>query len=331
MLTKGKTPRNRSIIPLKCCYCGDNVNESNWELRHLKAFVTVARLSSFTRAARLLHVSQPALTKQIAYLEDAIGARLFDRTSRTVALTALGRELVPAVERILGDLESLMDTSKEWSGGIRGTLSIACLPSIGASFLPETISRFVQQYPAITVRVRDVLAQLVVELVRSGEADFGLGTHEADHPELQFVPLIADAICAAFPPGHPLERQKTISLKALAQNKLVVTEPRSSVRRLIDRAFETVGHLNVPAYEAAYVPTVLAMAKAGLGVAIVPSTMVPADSECLIARRIAHPSLTREVGIISRTGSSLPVSAQRFIAVLRATVKASKGRGTGAG
>src|SRR5919112_2044900 len=108
-------------------------------LRHARAFVTVAHLKSFTRAAEALHLSQPALTVQIRNFESALKVKVLDRTSRSVELTRIGRELLPMLERTLRDLDAIVADTHAMSAGRRGIVRIAALPSFAASLLPQVI------------------------------------------------------------------------------------------------------------------------------------------------------------------------------------------------
>src|SRR3990170_385205 len=128
-------------------------------LRQFHAFVAVARLGSFTQAARRLNLSQPALTVQIRQLEEAVGVRLFDRSTRRVMLTSIGKELATTLERVLQEIDAVMVNTKELASHIKGTITIGALPSISSKLLPATILEFQKQYPGIVVRLRDVLAQ----------------------------------------------------------------------------------------------------------------------------------------------------------------------------
>src|SRR5262245_52167418 len=144
------------------------------EFRHIEAFLAVARNGNFTRAAADLHISQPALTVQIRQLEAALGLRLFDRNNRRVALTAQGRELVAPFERVLLDVRAIVDGAHDLSAHRRGIVTVACLPSIAASRLPKAIAALSARHEGIVVRVRDAVGARVTELVKSGEADFGV-------------------------------------------------------------------------------------------------------------------------------------------------------------
>src|SRR3954452_14505507 len=138
------------------------------EGRHIEAFLAVARCGTFTRAAADLRVSQPALTVHVRQLESALGVRLFDRNSRRVALTAIGRDLIVPLERVLLDLRAIVDSAHDTAAHRRGVVTVASLPSIAAARRPEAIAALSARHEAIVVRVRDVVAGRVVEMVRSG-------------------------------------------------------------------------------------------------------------------------------------------------------------------
>jgi len=297
----------------------------NANLRQFQAFVTVARLGSFTRAAKHLHLSQPALTVQIRQLEDAMGVRLFDRSTRMVKLTPIGRELGPTLERVLHEIDAVMVNTKELASHVKGTVTIGTLPSIASKLLPSAIVEFQKQYPGIVVRLRDVLAERNVRLVKEEEVDFGIGTLRMPDPDIQFTPLLTDHLGVIFPAGHPVERQRTVTLKYLTAFPLILMDPETSVRDLVDHAFESIGEVAVPAFEAVYPSTALALVKAGLGLTIQPSSaMELASSRGLKFRRIRHQGLTRQIGVIQNARRSLSPSAEAFIQVIKAVCKSPK-------
>jgi LysR family carnitine catabolism transcriptional activator len=287
------------------------------ELRHIEAFVAVARLGSFTRAATDLHVSQPALTVQIRQLEAALGLRLFDRNNRRVALTQPGRELVAPFERLLFDVRSIVGSAHDLAAHRRGEVTVACLPSIAAGLLPRAIAALALEHAGIVVRVRDQVAGRVVEIVKSGEADFGLGTCQDVDRGVSTEPFSSDRLAAFVPRAHPLARRTRIALKELAGSPLILTGKDTSVRVLVDRAL-TDAHIGaLVAHETTYMTTALGLAEAGLGVAILPESALPAGSRALVRIGIHRPVLTREISIIMRAGRSLSPAAERLVQVLR--------------
>lgn len=306
----------------------------NLTLRDLEAFLGVAQFGNFTRAARALHMSQPALTVRIRHLEDALGVRLIDRTTRSVALTPVGREFLPRVERVLGEIEAVAGNARDLAGRRLGLVTVAALPSVASTLLPATIVAFKDGHPGVTVRVRDGVAQRVSSLVKSGEADFGIGSPLKRDPELRFSSLMTDPLGAVFRPGHPLERRRRVRLRDLVACPLIVMDAEYSVRALIERAFESIGRPMLPAYEASYVPTALGLAKAGLGVAIIAYSAADAaatQAAGLRARIIEHPSLLRQIGLIESVGRSLSPAAQQLAATIRATWGTARRPGARAG
>jgi len=297
----------------------------NANLRQFQAFVTIARLGSFTRAAKHLHLSQPALTVQIRQLEEAMGVRLFDRSTRMVRLTPTGRELVPTLERVLHEIDAVMINTKELASHVKGTVTIGALPSISSKLIPSAIAEFQKQYPGIVVRLRDVLAERNVRLVKEEEIDFGIGTLRMPDPDIQFTPLLTDHLGVIFPAGHPVERQRSVTLKSLTAFPLILMDPETSVRDLVDHAFESIGVSAVPAFEVVYPSTALALVKAGLGITIQPSSsMELASSRGLKFRTIRHPGFIRQIGVIQNARRSLSPSAEIFIKMLSAVCKPMK-------
>jgi DNA-binding transcriptional LysR family regulator len=297
----------------------------NVNLRQFQAFVTVARLGNFTRAAKRLNLSQPALTVQIRQLEEAVGVRLFDRSTRMVMLTPTGRELAPRLERVLHEIDAVMVNTKELASHVKGTVTIGALPSISSNLIPSTIAEFQKQYPGIVVRLQDVMAQRLVRLVKEEEVDFGIGTMRMPDPDIQFTPLLTDHLGVIFPAGHPVERRRAITLKYLTAFPLILTDPRSSVRELVNRAFESIGEVAVPAFEALYMSTAVALVRAGLGLTIQPSSaMELASSRGLKFRTIRHQGFIRQIGVIQNAQRSLSPSAEIFIKMLSAVCKSLK-------
>jgi len=249
--------------------------------------------------------------------------RLFDRNTRSVALTQTGKEFLPVVERVLGEIDAVALNARNLAEGQRGLVTVAALPAMASTLLPATIAAFKTEHPGITVRLRDGVMQRVLTLVKSGEVDFGVATTTRRDPEITISPLMADPVSVVFPAGHPLERQRRITLDGLLKVPLIVMNPEYSVRTLVDRILESSGKSVEPAFEASYVPTAIGLVKAGLGVAIIALSAArePAQLAGLRVRAISHPALARHIGIIQRAGSSLSPAAERFLKAVRAACR----------
>src|SRR6185295_322571 len=291
------------------------------ELRHIAAFLAVARCGNFTRAATELHVSQPALTVQIRQLEAALGLRLFDRNNRNVALTQPGRDLVAPFERVLLEVQSIVEHARDVAAHRRGVITVACLPSIAAGLVPRAIAELIVRHQGISARVRDVVSARVVELVKAGEVDFGLGICGRADRELSEEPLFVDRLAAFVPRSHPLADRHSVALREVAAYPLILTGHDSSVRALVERALEQQQVSATIAQEASYMTTALEMAAAGLGIAILPDSAIA--SSTIAVRRVAmrKPVLTRRIGIITKAGRSLSPAAQKLVELLRRSAK----------
>lgn len=287
-------------------------------VRHIKAFLAVARLGSFTRAAAEVHVSQPALTVQIRQLEESLGLRLFDRNKRQVVLTQAGRDLLPPLQRVLSELEAVMSASHDLAGLRRGSVSVATLPSVAAGLLPIAIRRFAADHPNIDVNVSDVVAERIVQLVKAEEVDFGIGSRVGPDRDVEVVDFLTDRMCAFFPEDHPLASRRPLLLQDVVAYPLILTARGTSVRRLVEQALEKEELEISLACEANYMSTAVGMVRAGLGVSVLPESAVDAAScEGISVEPIRTAGLTRKIGLIRKANRSLSPAAERFVELLK--------------
>jgi len=295
------------------------------ELRHIRAFLAVAHQGTFTRAASRLGMSQPTLTVQIRQLETALGVRLFDRNNRRVILTSAGRDLVAPFERLILDVDAIATRTQDVAAHRRGLVTVAALPSIAASLLPRAMATLAEAHKGIVVRVRDMTAAGIIEAVKGGEADVGLGSLMRPDPELQVRPLLTDRLCAYVPVGHPLARRRQVSLRTLARWPLVLTGRDSSVRQLIDRSME-LHHLPTQVtQEVTYMSTAIGMVTAGLGIGILPESALSTDTRGGPRRVAIHsPVLRRKLVILSPTSRTASPATEKLIEAVLAAVDAPR-------
>lgn len=290
-------------------------------LGQIRAFVTVASTGSFTRAADVLHLSQPALTNRIRQFEDELGLRLFDRNTRSVELTPLGRDLLPIFRRLVGEFETAVVNARESVTRAKGVIRLACLPSCAASLLPDVIRDFQQENPGVTFVVRDVVNSNIVSLVRSSEADFGIAVKEEMHSDLEWTRLFSDKLHVVYaPPGPPPD--ETASCAALLANQpLILMSRGSSVRERVDEVLASIGIPPPATCEVNHMSTAVALVQAGLGITILPSTAVELKTQADVrSRPIDEPGFAREIALVRRKGSALHPSAEAFIEKLTAHI-----------
>jgi LysR family transcriptional regulator, carnitine catabolism transcriptional activator len=293
-------------------------------MRHIKAFLAVARLGNFTRASIELNVSQPALTVQIKQLEAALCVSVFDRNKRKVELTQAGRDLLLPLERILIDVESVMSATHDLRGLRRGLVTVAAMPSIAAKLLPLAISDLSESYPGVLVRMRDVVAGNMVQLVKAGEVDFGIGSQLRDDKDIITRHLFTEQICVFARKKHPLARKRSISLRELTDYPVILTEKDTSVRLILERALEQQRLSLRALHETNHMSTAIGMVNCELGVAILPLAARDCgpceDIRCI---PIQKPALAREIGIVSKVGKTFSKASETLIGILQRLARRS--------
>jgi len=291
----------------------------NISTRQLDAFLALAAQRSFTRAATQCHLSQPAFSALIRALEDDVGVRLFDRSTRHVDLTAEGENFLESAGRIRAEMDAALTSLRDAATLRRGRVSIALLPSLAAGWLPVVLAGYRAQYPGIELDIADVLSEPCIERVASGKADFALAAIRADTPELQAEPFCRDGfhlVCRKdHPLAQPITRQKRskgqagVALQDLAAWPFVHLARTSSVRQYLEAAFHPQAMKTL--MEVEQLATVMGMVRAGLGISVVPTlTLFHFDQPDLVTRPLALPGLTRQIYLVRRRERSLSVAAQ---------------------
>jgi DNA-binding transcriptional LysR family regulator len=288
------------------------------DLRHVRSFLAAARAGTFTRAAAEVHISQSAFTVQIRQLEEELDAQLFDRGKRRVALTAIGRDLLVPLERLLADAAAVAGRTRQLAGLQHGLVSMAALPSVAVgTLLPGAILKFTQTYPGIAVQIHDLVAEHLIEAVKQEQVDFGIGSRMRPDRELKTTPLFDDRLRAFVPQGHRLAKRNSILLKDLSAYPLILTTRDCSLRRLLERVLQ---HQRLPvtvAYETHSMMTVIAMVRAGLGIAVLPE-IANGGARLGKIRTIAidNPRLSRTIEIIQRRDRSLSPAALKMVELI---------------
>jgi len=284
-----------------------------FDLNDLQAFRAVAELQNFRRAAETVHISQPAFSRRIEKLEQALGVRLLERTTRKVELTAVGREFARSVAQWLDELDGTLLALRGIAPTRMGEITVACVPSTVYYYLSQVIRRYRETYPKIRVRVLDAGANEVLAAVVGGQADFGLNFIGSQEPEIEFVPLVEERFVAACRRDHPLARRRRVTWRELGEHEYITVSKESGNRLLLDQALAGVPGRPQAVYEAQHVTTLLGLVEAGLGVAAVPSMAMPGrDHPLLVSIPLEEPTVTRHVGLIRRRGRALTPAAQQL-------------------
>lgn len=291
----------------------------NLTVRQLQAFVHVARLGSFTKAAQAMHLTQSALSLLIRELESALDTRLIDRTTRSVSPTAVGLEFLASAERILDDLTHAIANVDQLVAQQKGRVVVAAPLVLSSTYLPRILAGFRKRYPGIELALRDSLPDEVLPRVKSGAADIGIGTFDDNEPDLGRILLFRESLVAVFPKNHAFAKARRVAWKQLADLPTLAL-PRGSVfRDLAERGCADAGISLAPAFEATYVGTLIGMVGAGLGIAIVPGYATAlADARTTAWKPLEQPVVQRDVAIVHRAGVSLSPAATAFVEFLQA-------------
>ncbi|SAK75914.1 LysR family transcriptional regulator [Caballeronia hypogeia] len=295
----------------------------NFDLNDLQAFRAVVELGSFRKAAEAVNISQPALSRRIDKLEAALGVRLFERTTRSVTLTTVGRVFAPSAEQLLDDLDVALLGIRDVSSSRLGHVTIACVPSVAYYFLPNVVASYHRRFPRIRVKLLDSSANEVLSSVISGEADFGVSFLGSQESEVEFKVLLQERFVAACRRDHPLARKKRVTWNELYEHEYVSVDKTSGNRLLLDQALSAVAPRTPSVCETRHVTTMLGLIEAGLGVAAVPSMAMPVrDHPVLTSVPLVDPVVKRRVGIVRRRGRPLTPAAEQFY---RAIIEMKRG------
>lgn len=295
----------------------------NVTVRQIQAFLQVAALGSFTRAAEKLHTMQPALSQQVRDLEAELGIRLFDRTTRRVELTEGGTEFRDIATKIIEDLEAAARNAHDLAERKRGRVVLAAPPLLAAAVVPKAIADFRVEYPGLSVRLIDARSDQIVEMVRSGQVDCGIGTFRAGEDGISSTLLARDNLMVFCASNHPIAKRKVVSWHELDGLDLVTLTRDSGIRFLVEIGYETAQIKLVPAFEVSWVTTALALVEAGLGIAVLPTYAWSAAHALNVSTALLQPAVSRDITLITRSGRAMSPAMSAFAHFLRKSTAAS--------
>ncbi len=284
----------------------------NVNFKLFNTFLNVAQNESFGKAAGVANRSIPAVSMQVRQLEEQLGVALFQRTTRKVELTAQGEKLMISVRKAMAELESGLAQIQQAANVEHGHISFACVPTVASSRLPAILTTFARQYPGITVHVRELPNQDLVESVRKREVDFAIGPVTDKKGELSFAPILEDEYCAMLPQTYDDRGRSSISLRELSKMPLLRLSSSTAFRDHIDNALREQRLSTDSSYEFQQVHTLIAMAESGLGVALLPRVALPAKTALKVVR-IIGPVMRRTIAIVTIRGHSLSPAAARLV------------------
>ncbi len=251
-------------------------------------------------------------------LESDLGVKLLTRTTRHVALTPAGVDLLPKARKMMGDIAASLESPRQQGRARQECLAIGCLPTVAMHYLPPLLEELRTAHPDLSVRVFDNSAIEIADRVQSGEAEFGITVLSANRWDLEITPLMKEPFVLACPARHPLTRRQSVNWSALERLPLVRISLQTGNRALIDEALGSRREKMTWHYEVQHVASALSLVAAGLGLAVVPRLAVDAArSHGVVAMPLRNPSVSRTLGIVARHGLPLSFAADALLAIIR--------------
>ena len=287
--------------------------------RQLESFVAVARERSFSQAARAIHLSQPTLSEHIRELEQELGTRLFLRRARQVSLTEAGRLFEPRALRILAAADEARQAVLGAEGLLRGSLLIGAGTTPGIYVLPHVIGAFQTRYPGVDLRLRIANSRVIEEEIRADRLDVAVvGGHVLGPGERCVDAGLVDELILIVARVHPWARRRFVSQGELAGERLLIREPGSASRQVMERALQHAGIPMKRTMELDHTEAIKQSVMAGLGVAFVSSYAVADELRArqLATVRVRGLHMRRHFHVIHGEGRELSPSARAFLPML---------------
>ncbi len=268
----------------------------------------VARLGSFNRAADELSRTQPAITLAIKQLEDYLGLKLFERTTRRVTATSEAESFTPVAERLIRDFDLAIQDMTAMAECRSGHVSLAVLPSVTTRLMPTIIEKFSKMYPDISIHLVDNTSRWVQQAVEKNEVDFGVSGLWHPNNKLTVQPIIEDQFQLVCHRDHELgQASGQITWQQLGGHDFIGSG--------ITHGFRQQKYIGSPKYEISTITSLLAMVRADIGITVLPSLAVP-DDDKLVTRPLVKPVETREISILMRRQSTLSPAASALLRMI---------------
>jgi LysR family transcriptional regulator, carnitine catabolism transcriptional activator len=289
-------------------------------VRQLRAFVAVYHSGQLSSAADQLALTQPAVSVLLREFEQRMGLRMFDRTTRSLRSTEAADQAIVFAERVLAELDALGSAMTDLASGRHGRVRVAATSTIAQTLMPKAMQRYLGTHPDVQVNIDDCAPGQFVERIQSEQVDFGVGTLDGKVAGLEERVFVRDHLSVIADRGvrlSSLSSSLQISWKQLAAHPLITVKPGYGVRGSIDRAAVQAGvELNI-AHEVTLLGTALAMAASGLGVSVLPASILAhASYPNLVARRLVRPTVARNIAVVVKRGRSLSPAAEAFAELL---------------
>lgn len=298
------------------------------QLTHLRALEAIGRHGSFSRAARELRLTQPAVSMQIRLLERQVGVPLLERVGKRALPTTAGAVVLEHAARAFRELRAGLDRVQALRGVVAGQVRLGTSAAISVYLLPRALRTFRARYPAIELLVMTGLASDIARLVVANELDLGLVTLPLRDRALAITPFYRDELVAIAARDRAWPRRRPVSAAELAREPMILFDHGSTVRRVIDQWFHRARVAPRAAMELGNTEAIKKLVEARLGLSVTSEFSVKADVAAgLLAARRLDPPLFRQIGLVRRRDKALTAPVQAFVAALDQLGHALSGRG----
>ncbi|MDH5545937.1 MAG: LysR family transcriptional regulator [Gammaproteobacteria bacterium] len=281
------------------------------DIREIRAFVAVADQRSVSRAAEQIHLSQPAVSKRIASLEEQLGTRLFDRVGRNVLITEAGQTFLPHARHILHSIDDGRKAIDNLASSVGGRLLLGTSHHIGLHRLPPILRTYSQQYPGVNLQLHFNDSELVIEKILNGDLDIGVVTLPSRNIEyLHCQTLWKDKLL--FVVSREYTVKSTVTPDELIRMPSILPERGTVTRDILERALSQFDISLTQTLSTNYLETIKMMVSVGLGWSILPETMITPE---LQAFRVKNIALNRNLGLVFDQRRTLPKAAKALLTI----------------
>ena len=289
---------------------------------NISAFVNLVHFGNYQNAAASLRVTQPALTRRIQRLEEALGAKLIDRRYRGVSLTALGTNYLPIAMRMVNDFNRSNQQIEDLVLARTGIVKVSMNMTMATTVLPNILSIFSELHPQVSVQITEDSGPNVVEKVFSGEVEFGIAPLTTKVEKINFEKCYSDPFMLVAHKDHELQIQTVINWQCLSKHNFIKMRPESGTRRLLEKGLDDLGVYLSGKYEVGHLPALLSLVGHNLGISAVPYLSSTAIRDLpIVSRKINGSTISRSIGILTSQDSSLSAAALALKTVAKNVLK----------
>lgn len=290
------------------------------QLKDLQIFVAIAEHKSFTKAAEVLFIAQPSLSKSVQKLEKELDVILFDRSNRILRLTEAGEIVYEKSKTILSTLDSMATSIDELSELVTGNLKIGLSPIIGTLFFPKIAQAYTSKFPGVTIETVEEGTIVIGKQVEKGLLDIGFVILPIKNDIVKATSIYKDEFVLCVSPNHPLATLKTVSFADLKDEKFILFPRNWALYALVVQACKEAGFIPEKAFESAQWDLILELVSAEVGITVIPKILSSKLNDVdIVSIPITNPAITWNIGVITNANSYHSYALKEFVKVIGET------------